>query len=182
MEIVANDFLTRLRAFVRRRVPSTADADDVVQTVLVRLLETGSDKELDSTLGWVLTTARTVIADLHRSRSTAGSAVELEQIACPEAEDQRDITGCLTPLLATLEPDDRSVLERVDMADESQTRLAGEYGLTATAMKSRVQRARARLRSAITARCQVEFDAFGAPTGDVVCKPSSGDDCGCAPA
>jgi RNA polymerase sigma-70 factor (ECF subfamily) len=83
-------------------------------------------------------------------------------------------------LLGSLDAEDRILLERVDVAHESQVELAQEHSLTPTAMKSRVQRARTRLREAVLARCKVERDAQGRPTGAASCKPGPGGDaCNC---
>jgi RNA polymerase sigma-70 factor (ECF subfamily) len=179
MDLVADDFLARLRTFVRRRVPSSSDADDVVQTVLLRLLEARETNDIDSPMSWVLATARTVIADLHRARGR--STMDLPEDASVSApDDVQDITRCLAPLLRTLEAEDRACLERVDVGQESQVALAREYGISTTALKSRVQRARERLREAVLSRCRVERDALGAPTGPASCKPTDrGGDCGC---
>src|SRR6188768_2424502 len=130
MDVIAEDFLARLRAFVRRRVGATVDAEDVVQTVLLRLLQTRDEVALESPVGWVLTTARTVIADLHRSRVRSGSAIDEEPAETPKVDDERDVTQCLVPLLRTLPEDDRRLLERVDMNGEPQSSLSVEHGIT----------------------------------------------------
>ncbi|MBL8857098.1 MAG: sigma-70 family RNA polymerase sigma factor [Planctomycetes bacterium] len=179
METVADDFLERLRAYVRKRVRSVSDADDVVQTVVLRLLEAQATREIESAHAWVLSTARTVIADLHRARARAAERLE-QEVAAAAPDDEADITYCLGALLRSLDPEDRTVLKRVDVDHESQVALAAEHALTTTAMKSRVQRARARLRAAVLARCKIEVDAQGRPTGAATCKPpTGGESCGC---
>jgi RNA polymerase sigma factor (sigma-70 family) len=63
---LAAEFLARLRAFVRRRVRSDADADDVVQDVTYKLVRQGDGK--GSVHSWLFTVARHAIIDRHRSR------------------------------------------------------------------------------------------------------------------
>lgn len=176
-----SEFSARLRTWVRGRVPSSADADDVVQTVLLKLVESGRVESLTSTHAWLRATARNVIADLHRSRaSRSADSAEVADVASAEEDDDAEISRCLGPLLARLEPADRDVIQRVDVDGVSQAALARELALSASGMKSRVQRARARLRDAVLARCVVEFDGRGRPVGAPSCRP--GDDakrCGC---
>lgn len=133
MELVENDFLARLRAYVRRRVPSSVDADDVVQTVLLRLVEAKASGAVSSAHAWLQATARSAVADFHRARARATESVECaDAIATDEAEERSDITDCLKPLLGGLDADDREILERVDVRGESQAALARELSLSSS--------------------------------------------------
>ena len=181
MALVENEFTARLRAYVRRRVDSSSDADDVVQTVLLRLLQSGQGPAPTSPDAWLLATARTVIADHFRARARSGEELP-ESAGIPEGdhEDLSDIGRCLAPLLAGLSSEDRSLLQRVDVAGESQAELAREMGVSPSGLKSRVQRARDRLRNAVLARCEFERDSRGTPVGPATCRPgTSRDPCGC---
>lgn len=183
MELVADDFLARLKSYVRRRVPSSADAEDVVQTVLLRLLEARGARPPASPHAWLLAAARRAIVDLHRARARDGTepTQALDEPSIPEAEDLSDAAACLAPLLAGLPEDERRLLVRVDVEGASQAALARELGLSASGMKSRVQRARTRLREALLARCRVERDVHGLPLGDATCRDAATSrDCGCA--
>lgn len=175
------EFSTRLRTWVRGRVPSSADADDVVQTVLLKLVESGRAESITSTHAWLRATARNVIADLHRSRASRSTdSAEVTDVASVGQGEDAEIARCLGPLLARLEPADRDVIQRVDVDGESQAALARELELSASGLKSRVQRARARLRDAVLARCVVEFDGRGRPVGAPSCRPGGdGGRCGC---
>ena len=180
MNVAEDDFTTRLRAYVRRRVPSSSDADDVVQSVLLKLLESGSSESAAPPRPWLLAVARSAIADLHRSRARTAESLE-QPAAVPQADpdDASDITHCLMPVLARLSEEDQLLLRRVDLEGGSQAELARELGVTASVVKSRVQRARERLRDAVIARCAFERDARGSPIGPAACRPASSNDCGC---
>ena len=120
------DFLSRLRAFVRRRVRSDADADDVVQDVAYKLVRQGEIK--GSVHSWLFTVARHAIIDRRRARrSTASLDVAPEPSVEEEVDPTRaELARCLEPMLAALSDDDRSLLTRVDTNGESQSRLARE--------------------------------------------------------
>jgi RNA polymerase sigma-70 factor (ECF subfamily) len=181
MNLPDSEFYARLRAYVRKRVPSSCDADDVVQTVMVRLLERRGSKTLSSTKAWLLAATRTAVVDLHRDRARSGKPIsdgtDLQRAA---AEEGSDITECLLPLLATLDPEDRAILQRVEIEGESQARLAHEMSLSVSGLKSRVQRARARLRELVLSRCIVDRNQHGMPVGPATCRPDRGSaPCGC---
>src|SRR5215213_7771865 len=61
------EFRTRLRAFVRRRVRSDADADDLVQDVLTKLVGKGEGVPSGSIHAWLFTVARRAIIDRFRT-------------------------------------------------------------------------------------------------------------------
>lgn len=152
----------RLREFVRRRIPSGVDPEDVVQDVLLRLVERADGVPPGKVQAWALTTARRAIVDLLRRRRP----VPLEEAPAAPGEDDLDRTelaGCLRPMLDQLDADDRWVLGQVDAAGRSQAELARELGVAASTVKSRVQRARQRLRAELERCCEIELDARGAP-------------------
>lgn len=163
IDAVSAEFVARLRAFVRRRVRTDADADDVVQDVLAKLAQQGT--EVESVAAWLFTVARRAVVD--RARSARPTEALPEGAPAPDpAEDASalaDLARCLEPMLAELEPEERELLRRVDMAGESQADLARQLGLSPSGLKSRVQRARRRLRSVLDACCAVEYDRRGTP-------------------
>jgi RNA polymerase sigma-70 factor, ECF subfamily len=153
----------RLHDFVAYRAPTGVDPEDVVQDVLTRLLEHADDVPPDKVQAWALTTARHAIVDLLRKRRPG--VLEADDVPAPNVDDADalDLARCLRPLLDCLDEDDRALLEQVDAAGRSQTDLARELGVSVSTIKSRVQRARARLRAAIERCCELELDARGTP-------------------
>src|SRR4051812_16157470 len=61
---------SRLRAFIRRRVPDPRDAEDVLQDVFYRLVEANRLlMPIDHITGWLFRVARNRIIDLFRKRA-----------------------------------------------------------------------------------------------------------------
>jgi RNA polymerase sigma-70 factor, ECF subfamily len=157
------EFLDRLRAFVRRRVRNDADADDVLQDVAYKLVRQGDIR--GSVHSWLFTVARHAIIDRRRARRSTAS---LEDTPEPSREGEEDSSGtelsrCLEPMLAGMSKEDRSLLVRVDREGESQSRVARELRVPMSTLKSRVQRARARLRKRLEECCFIELDSRGYP-------------------
>ncbi len=152
----------RLRAFVERRSPAGVEPEDVVQEVLARLLGRAGEIPPGKAQAWALTSARNALIDLHRRRRAA--PLDVAAVPAPAApEDDLDLAACLRPLLDLLSPEDRALLEQVDARGRAQADLARELGLAPSTVKSRVQRARRRLRAIIEACCELELDARGVP-------------------
>src|SRR6266436_3042009 len=69
-EIVAEE-RSRLRNFIRRRVPDPADAEDVLQDVFCKLVEANRLlMPIDHVTGWLFRVARNRITDLFRKQKT----------------------------------------------------------------------------------------------------------------
>src|SRR6266849_5651130 len=67
-EIVAEE-RSRLRNFIRRRVPDPADAEDILQEVFYKLVEANRLlMPIDHVTGWLFRVARNRITDLFRKQ------------------------------------------------------------------------------------------------------------------
>lgn len=167
----------RLREFVARRVPAGVEPEDVVQDVLTRLLARTDEIPPGKVQAWALTSARHAVIDLLRRRRPA--TLDAASLAAPDDEaDAFDLARCLRPLLDSLDADDRWVLEQVDAGGRPQADLARELGVPASTVKSRVQRARQRLRAVIERCCELELDGRGVPIDARRRERRPCDDCG----
>src|ERR1700729_910451 len=82
---------SRLRNFIRRRVPNPADAEDIVQEVFYELVEANRLlMPIEHVTGWLFRVARNRITDLFRkkkSQSFSDAAVEDEYGEVLQIED-----------------------------------------------------------------------------------------------
>lgn len=171
---------TRLRSFVARRAPAGIEADDVVQDVLIRLLERADGVSPAKVDAWAVAAARNAIVDEVRRRRPVGLEDEGSVRAANDTADVdlADLARCLRPLLELLDDEDRRLLERVDAGGASQADVARELGIPLSTVRSRVQRARQRMRTIIERCCEVELDARGVPVDARPRQPGScGGDC-----
>ena len=80
--------------------------------------------------------------------------------------------------MSELPENDRDALEQVEINDVPQTEYARQAGLSASGAKSRVQRARRRLKQELLSCCEFQLDRFGKPA-DSDMPPRCKRDCGC---
>jgi RNA polymerase sigma factor (sigma-70 family) len=89
-EIVAEQ-RSRLRNFIRRRIPDPADAEDIVQEVFYELVEANRLlMPIEHVTGWLFRVARNRITDLFRKKrpeSFSDAAVEDDDGELPHVED-----------------------------------------------------------------------------------------------
>jgi RNA polymerase sigma-70 factor, ECF subfamily len=156
------EFSTPLRQFLRARTASDADADDLLQEVFVRIQKRLPDlREPAKLQGWVYRIARNAVIDYYRTRK---SHVPLDFEPEPEdpgGRDVVDLTPALRSFIACLPVEYREPLVRHEFQGEELADVAAALGLTLTATKSRVRRARLMLRGMLDRCCRFEFDHRG---------------------
>lgn len=152
-----------LRKFLRHRLADDGAADDVLQDVFVKALRQGQRFcVLDNPRAWLFDVARHAMIDRLRASRSFELLDELV-LAQPEAEPCCEpvdaLADCVRRSLPELTPADAEILQACDLDGETQRAYAERHGLTLTAVKSRLLRARQRLRGRITQACRVRFDA-----------------------
>lgn len=173
------DAAQRLRPFLARRV-SAADVDDVLQDVLLRIqrgLATLRDEERFA--AWLFQVARNAVADHQRARARhgAGEMDSAEELAAPdvrEADDRdtsRALATCISVFVARLPSPYREAITLVELEGLTAREAAEMSGISASGMKSRVQRGRAQLRQLLEECCEIALDARGKVT-DLTPRPN----------
>jgi RNA polymerase sigma-70 factor, ECF subfamily len=149
--------------FVCSRTANVDDAEDILQDVFLRAYHhLGTVRDPERLQSWVYQIARRRLIDHYRSRR---QWVDLPETLPGDAE-QEDETG--EPLLASLRdvvdglPESyREALVLTDLQGMAQQDLAGRLGISLSGAKSRVQRARQKVKETL-ARCyQFEVDVRG---------------------
>jgi RNA polymerase sigma-70 factor (ECF subfamily) len=172
LEILWNQFHDQLCRFICSRIPSdqetAATAEDILQDVFIRIherLETVRD--MDRLESWIYQIARNSIADYYRSRRRLVSLDESQADVQPIFDEYtgESITETLLPdireiVLALPEPY-REALILTEYQGLTQKEMAERLGISLSGAKSRVQRARQKVKDNLLACCHFEFDARG---------------------
>jgi RNA polymerase sigma-70 factor (ECF subfamily) len=142
-------------------------------------------RDADRLHAWIYQTTRRAIADYYRAPShtrevPAGAAVDLApELADATADDAdgtalQELSACLKPLIISLGPSYQEALQLVEVDGVTQVEAAEPLGLSVSGMKSRVQRARLHLRTALDECCQIALDR----RGGVISYEARTDQCG----
>ena len=168
---------SRLRNFIRRRVPDPRDAEDVLQDVFYRLVEANRLlMPIDHVTGWLFRVARNRITDLFRKKTPElfsdavveneeGEALQIEDLlpspdAGPEALYFRNLVlDELELALDELPDEQREVFVAHELEGRSFKELAEETGVSVNTLLSRKRYAVLHLRE----RLQSIYDEFTKP-------------------
>jgi len=86
----------------------------------------------------------------------------------------QELSTCLKPLINSLGPADQQALQLVEFEGVTQVEAAARLGLSVSGMKSRVQRARLHLRTALDECCRIALDR----RGGIISYEARTDQCG----
>jgi RNA polymerase sigma factor (sigma-70 family) len=172
-EIVAKE-RSRLRNFVRRRVPDPSEVEDIVQDVLYRLVEANRLlMPIEHVTGWLFQVARNRITDLFRKKKPelfSDAAVEGEDGELLQIEDllpspeagpdalyiRKLLLDELELALAELPDEQREVFVAHELEGRSFRELSEESGTKLNTLLSRKRQAVLYLRE----RLQSIYDEF----------------------
>lgn len=164
------DLAQPIRRFLQARLTDHAAVDDLLQDIfLVAYLKAEQLQDSERSEAWLWQIARRKLIDRYRSRR---ASIPLDETLEVENDQQPPILAgfdaCVRQMLDRLPSQDRWVLQRTAFEGMSQQALRIELGLSFSGTKSRVQRARQKLRVLFDQCCTVERDADGHVLG---CHP-----------
>lgn len=173
----AHELRRRLLGFVRRRIDSGPDAEDIVQDVLEKAWQKRNDlQESANLVAWLLQIARNRVADYYRLRRrrdelrdrVEASSVESSTITS-DTDDvdaaRRELASCLIPLIDDLPETYREAITSSEIEGRTQQETADILGLSLSGAKSRIQRGRRMVAERLLACCAVERDVRGGVVG-----------------
>jgi RNA polymerase sigma-70 factor (ECF subfamily) len=163
VETLWNHMHSRLLLFIRRRIPDDEDAEDILQDVFVKIhTHLESVQSLDRLEGWIFQIARNCIADYYRGRRRLVELTDLpvEQQFLPEDASER-LAPDIRELVDNLPEPYRKALVLNEYQGLNQRELAEELGISVSGAKSRIQRARQKIKDSLLSCCHFELDERG---------------------
>jgi len=169
-ERIWSDMHEALLAYVRRRVGTLDDAEDILQDVFVRIH--ANLERLDnahSVTAWVYRIARNAVTDYHRKKAADARTVlkmahsAVESYGADDINDRasEEFSRCIEPLLGEVPQPYRQAIALIELGGMTRKDAAEQLGLSVSGMKARVQRGRSKLKDVLLNCCNVEFDHRG---------------------
>ncbi len=151
-----------LRRWARHRLCNSTDAQDLLQDVFLLALRQGEKFcTVQNARAWFFAVARNALADRLRLACTTVELPEDVAHSVEEADVVDTLAACLPRVLSELAPEDSEAITLCDLEGMAQADYAKAKGITLSAAKSRIQRARVRMKQHITVVCRVQRDDAG---------------------
>jgi RNA polymerase sigma-70 factor (ECF subfamily) len=179
-EQIWQEYHSRLRAVILKRISDEAVTDDILQDVFLKL-HTGLASLKDETKiqSWLFQFTRNTIIDYFRSRKPALQLPEWISESETDSDERvtRELSHCLQPMIHNLPESYRESIILSELKGLTQKDVAQIQGISLSGVKSRVQRGRARLKEMLAECCRLEFDHRGRLCCYEPKKPPCDDSC-----
>lgn len=146
---------------VKQTADESVAADLLQETFLKALQQQRSFCDIDNQKAWLYRVAHNLLVDSQR-REGKRSHIDISDIelVCEEVETPTvdKLCQCLPKALNKLSTCDRTIITECDLLGCSQQQFAKQHQLTLTATKSRIQRARTKLRDVLLKQCHIVLD------------------------
>ncbi len=158
------DLHQELQKFIQSKVKNTTVSEDILQEVFVKIqLKVHTLKDCSKLTSWVYQITRNTITDYFRKqkRSSFTSIEELELLAEEEEPFFEGLTNCINGKINELPDKYKEALLLTVFKDYSQKELAEYLGISYSGTKSRVQRAKEKVKGLVADCENVETDDSG---------------------
>ena len=151
------------------RVGNHQDAEDLLQDVFLRAhVALGGVEDKGRVRPWLYRIAANAIVDYHRrkrlpTRPALPGGIP-DELAVDETGPENlngEVLSCLPSAIRELPEKYRHALTLADLEDRTQKEVAEELGISLSGAKSRVQRARKKLKAILQSCCRFELDRLG---------------------
>lgn len=154
----------QLCLYICSRTGYADEAEDILQDVFLRIhANIDSIRDLNKLEGWIYQVARNCIIDYYRRQRRA---VELTEDFPQETVEEDDPYASRIPyvreLVNTLPQPYRQAILLTEYEGLTQKEMADQLGISLSGAKSRVQRARQKIKELMLECCHYEFDMRGA--------------------
>lgn len=151
-----------LHGWLIHQLHDKALAADLLQDVFLKALRQGQHFcTLENPRAWLFAVARNTLNDQLRRQHDSIELPDDLQLEHDEPAAVDSLAQCLPRVLGELSPADREAITCCDIEGMSQADYAARLGISLPGAKSRVQRARQRLRRQLASACKVQLDEAG---------------------
>ncbi|PZW42588.1 RNA polymerase sigma-70 factor (ECF subfamily) [Mesonia algae] len=174
---VVQEFYNYLKSYVLGKVNDKTLADDIVQEVMLKLIESHQkNKEVKNIKAWLFQVTRNTLYDYFKKNHLE---FNLDKDWHLEGDLDSELSKILVsdyviPMIQLLPKVDAQPLLMGDIDKIPQKDIARQLGLELSATKMRIQRARTKLRALFVECCHVEYDKQGNFIGCTIktsCEP-----------
>lgn len=165
-ESIWEEFSIPLKAFVKKRINNDQDAEDILQIIFLKIHDNIDNLiKVDKAHSWIYTIARNTIFDFYRAQKHDLYIENLtEDVFIDQQEEillNYEMAQCLKNMIQYLPDKYKQAIIMTEFEHLTQKELAIHLGISESGAKSRVQRARAKLKEMILNCCYVEKDHRG---------------------
>jgi len=156
------EYQKKLLSFIRSKVDTPEDAEDILNDVFISLIKKADDSDTpNNIIAWLYRVTRNRIVDYYRAKKRFE---ELPEDLTSESTDTNilgQLSCCVLPMIKALPKTYQQTLILSEIEEKKYKEVAEELGLTLSAVKSRILRGREKLRKSMISCCTLHHDNTG---------------------
>lgn len=157
------EYEKELLGFIRKRIGDAETSKDILSDILMKVYDHCEKvPEVRNVRAWLYRITKNAIAEYFRKNQKFSSIENASETSQEWENDlEQQIAKCIRPLIGLLPQMYGQPLIKSDLEGIPQQQIADEMGLSLSALKSRVQRGREKLRLQLNECCIIELDQMG---------------------
>lgn len=160
-----NDFHKELKGFIYNKTRNSADTDDILQEVFIKIIRNINKVEQSENIKqYLYGIVRNSINDYFKAKKNYKSDDEIEEILSETETISLNNTiaeCCIKPFINKLPENYKQALLITEFKNISQKELAEKLNISYSGAKSRVQRGKEKLKELILNCCSFQADNYG---------------------
>lgn len=161
IQIIWKDLCQELSAFINSKVKDEEVSKDILQeTFLKAHMNIHKLRELSKLTSWIYQIARNNINDYYRNKKRVIQIDDLE-LAIEKEPSFQNLTNCINSKIEQLPEKYQEAMVLTTFKNLKQTELAAYLGISYSGTKSRVQRAKEKLKELVTDCENIETSSKG---------------------
>ena len=150
-----------LKRFIKKRITNKYDAEDVLQDIVVKV-HNSIDRVTDTSRiqAWLFRIAHNTIVDYYRKNNhpTMEFSEDIEDVYDENLSANDEVMSCLKSTINKLPEKQKQVIFLAEFQNMPQKELSKKLGLSISGTKSRVQRARRKIKELMVSNCGLEIN------------------------
>lgn len=133
--------------------------EDIRQDVFLKI-HGSIDTLIDHTkvISWLKVITYNAVADHYRKSNRTTPIIDT---ITPQNEGNEHLIKCISLLIQSLPDEQKHVMEAIEVTGISQAAYAAQHNLPLSTVKSRIQRARKKIKDTVMSSCFLKTDKFG---------------------
>jgi len=152
----------QLLSFIRAKVGTAEDAEDILNDVFVKLLKVNDENNIPENISaWLFYVTKNSIVDYYRAKKSFSPLPEDFSIESEDVNAIKQLSKCMLPMIQALPDAYQQTLLLAEISKKKYREIAVELNLTVPSVKSRILRGRKMLIKSMARCCTLYRNGVG---------------------
>ncbi len=148
----------KIYVFISSRLNDINLVEDLTQDTILRLVNYSNQNSIENEEAFCIRVAQNLISDHYRKK---GKDLVNDEGSSEYNEQIDKMLACQLRYIEELDQESQQLIKKVDLEKVSQKEIAAELNIPYPSLRTKVQRARKKIKNKFESECVVEIDGTG---------------------